>query len=58
MKVIQGVFKAGLLQGGVTIIGAPDKYFVSHGKIRDGVLHGRFVTFGIRPLYDTRNTLL
>ena len=54
VETIKGTFANGLLEGSVTIFGAPQKYFVTHAKISRGVLHGRLVSFGAKPLYDQR----
>ena len=53
IESIKGTFVEGFLEGTVTITGA-DKYFVTHGKIKKGVLHGRLVSFGWKPLYENR----
>ena len=53
IESIKGTFVDGFLDGTVAITGV-DKYFVTHGKIRKGVLHGRLVTFGWKPLYESR----
>jgi len=54
IETIKGTFANGLLDGSVTIVGAPQKYFETHAKIRSGVLHGRLASFGAKPLYDER----
>ena len=51
---IKGVFKSGVLHGLVTIVGSPQTYFLTHGRVKDGVLNGRLVTFGAKPLYDNK----
>ena len=53
IESIKGTFVEGFLEGTVTITGA-DKYFVTHGKIKKGVLHGRLVSIGWKPLYENR----
>ena len=54
IELVKGNFVDGLLEGSVTIVGSPEKYFLSFAKIREGALHGRLVTFGAKPLYESR----
>jgi len=51
LEEISGQFSHGYLDGDVTIIGSGYS-FITHAKVKAGVLHGSLVTFGVKPLYD------
>lgn len=56
LQEISGTFVHGILEGTVKITGV-EEYFVTHCKVKHGALHGYFVTFGWKPIFE-KNPIL